>query len=97
MLDGELQERPEVFGREEDGTSEVRYVQLTVPETGNGGGQTEGCGRARVRQQRQDVPFVVSYVHGRVRHWRCDRNQVVGPVRRLSGQNCGGGGYVGRL
>lgn len=93
MLDGELQERPEVSGREDDGTSEVRDVQLAVPETGNGCGQTEGRGRARVRQQRQDVPFVVSHVHGRVRHRRCDRNQVVGPVRRLSGRNCGG--YVG--
>lgn len=93
VLDGELQEWPEVSGREDDGTSEVRDVQLAVPETGNGCGQTEGHGRAGVRQQRQDLPFVVSYVHGRVRHRRCDRNQVVGPVRRLSGRNCGG--YVG--
>lgn len=82
MLDGELQGRSEVSGGEEDRTSEVRDVQSAVSGTGNAvGGQAQGRGRTGVRQQRQDVPLVVSHVRGRVRHRAGDRDQSVGPVR----------------
>lgn len=90
MRDGELQERSKVSGGEEDRATEVRDVQpAAVPGTGGGTGvhrrQTPEAagrvGRTGVRQQSQDVPLVVSHVHGRVRRRRGDRDQIVGPVR----------------
>lgn len=81
VRDGELQEWSEMSGREEDRTSEVRDVQYVVPRTGNTE-KTEGRGRKGVWQQRQNVPLLVSNVHGRVRHGYSDRDQGVGTVPR---------------
>lgn len=85
MRHGELQGGPEVSGRGEDRTSAVRDVQPAVPGTGNAVGEAEGRRRADMRQQRQDVPVLVSHVRGRVRHRPGDRDQVggkVSPARR---------------
>lgn len=89
VRDGELQGRSEVFGRGEDRTSEVRDVQSAVPGTECVEQQPreawQGHGRTGVRQQRQDVPLVVSHVHGRLRHGAGDRDQSVGPVSPTGG------------